>query len=135
MQAEPANHHLYNSDLQPFAQRLRNHGTKAEACLWKYVLRAGQMRGYEFRRQRPVLNYIADFLCFELKLVIETDGLSHLWDETAERDGRKEQALTEGGFTLLRFSDQEVLRDMANVRQQIEWWIEAWEEKQGVARK
>lgn len=135
MQAEPTNHHLYNPDLQPFAQRLRNRGTKAEACLWKYALRAGQMRGYEFRRQRPVLIYIADFLCFELKLVIEVDGFSHLWDETAERDGLKEQALTEAGFTLLRFSDQEMLRDMASVRQQIEWWIEVWQEKQNTAKK
>ncbi len=128
MKAENSNH-LYNKQLQPFSQQLRNRGTKAEACLWKYTLRAGQMKGYEFRRQRPILGFIADFLCFQLQLVIEVDGLSHLWDETAKRDERKEQALVEAGFTVLRFSDREVLRDMASVRQQIEWWIEAWEEK------
>ena len=69
MIAEEPNHD-YNKQLQPFAQQLRNRGTKAEACLWKYALRAGQMKGYAFRRQRPILKYIADFVCFELSLVI-----------------------------------------------------------------
>ena len=128
MKIETVNH-LYNKNLQPFSQQLRNRGTKAEACLWKYALRAGQMKGYEFRRQRPVLDFIADFLCFKLNLIIEVDGISHLWDETAKRDEHKEQVLLEAGFTLLRFSDQEILRDIASVRQQIEWWIEAWEGK------
>ena len=53
----------YNKNLQPHANRLRKEMTKAEACLWKYVLRAGEMKGFQFRRQRPVLNYIADFMC------------------------------------------------------------------------
>ena len=44
--------------------------TKAEACLWKYVLGSRQMKGYQFRRQRPVLNYIADFMCKELLLAV-----------------------------------------------------------------
>ena len=48
--------------------------TKAEACLWKYVLRASRMKGYGFRRQRPIMNYIADFMCKELMLVIEVDA-------------------------------------------------------------
>jgi very-short-patch-repair endonuclease len=60
MTEEFSNHH-YNKNLQPFANRLRKEMTKAEACLWKYVLRAGKMKGFQFRRQRPVLNYIADF--------------------------------------------------------------------------
>lgn len=64
----------YNKSLQPFANKLRKEMTKAEVCLWKYVLRAGQMNGYKFRRQRPVLNYIADFMCKELRLIIEVDG-------------------------------------------------------------
>jgi hypothetical protein len=44
-EASKANHYLYNIKLQPFANRLRHDGTKAEACIWKYVLKAGQMRG------------------------------------------------------------------------------------------
>jgi hypothetical protein len=55
----------YNKNLQPYANRLRKEMTKAEACLWKYVLRAGKMKGFQFSRQRPVLKYIADFMCKE----------------------------------------------------------------------
>jgi len=98
--------------------------TKAEACLWKYALRAGQMGGYEFRRQRPILDYIADFVCFDLKLVIEVDGITHLWDETTAKDRHKDEALAEAGFTVMRFTDKEVLRDRKAVVQRIEWWIE-----------
>jgi very-short-patch-repair endonuclease len=67
----------YNIRLQPFAIKLRKDKTKAEACLWKYVLRAGQMKGYQFRRQRPVVDFIADFMCKELRLIIEVDGITH----------------------------------------------------------
>ena len=123
---------LYNPNLKKFARNLRNYGTKSEACLWKYVLRAGLMKGYNFRRQRPILNFIADFLCYELKLVIELDGITHLWDETIEKDIKKDQALTAAGFTVLRFTDGEVLRNIRAVSQQIEWWIELWEEKNGI---
>lgn len=66
--------HLYNKNLQPFANRQRNEMTKAEACLWKYVLRASKLKGYGFRRQRPVLHYIADFMCKPLMLIIEVDA-------------------------------------------------------------
>lgn len=68
MIAEKNNHLLYNKSLQPFASENRKQMTKAEACLWKYALRAKQM-GYTFNRQRPVLNYVADFMCKELKLI------------------------------------------------------------------
>lgn len=71
---EGHNNHFYNRNLQPNANRLRKEMTKAEACLWKYVLRAGKMKGYGFRRQRPVLSYIADFMCKELMLIIEVDA-------------------------------------------------------------
>ena len=77
MEANKDNYHLYNTRLQPFANKLRKDMTKAEACLWKYALRARQMKGYQFRRQRPVINFIADFMCKELMLVIEVDGITH----------------------------------------------------------
>ena len=80
MTDEHSNHN-YNKNLQPYANRLRKEMTKAEACLWKYVLRAGTMKGFQFRRQRPVLNYIADFMCKELMLIIEVDGITHHFEE------------------------------------------------------
>ena len=129
MEADKTNQHHYNKSLQPFAQHLRNDMTKAEACLWKYVLRASQMKGYAFRRQRPVLYFIADFLCFELKLVIEVDGITHLWEETTVKDRRKDEALAEAGFTVMRFADEEILRDIKGVSQRIEWRIERREQE------
>jgi very-short-patch-repair endonuclease len=94
--------------------------TKAEACLWKYALRAGIMKGYTFNRQRPVGNYIADFVCKELKLVIEVDGCSHNLEETKKKDKLKESYLKEEEFRILRFDDNEVLKDIGNVIRVIE---------------
>lgn len=98
--------------------------TKAEACLWKYALRARQMKGYQFRRQRPVINYIADFMCKELMLVVEVDGLSHQFEEVIRKDARKQAALEAAGFTVLRFSDNQVLTNMKGVIEYLEDWIE-----------
>lgn len=114
----------YNKNLQPFAKRLRKDMTKAEASLWKYALRAGGIKGYQFRRERPVLNYIADFMCKELKLVIEVDGLTHQWEETFVKDEKKDFDLKNAGFTVLRFSDNEVLQNLSNVVRSIEMAIE-----------
>jgi very-short-patch-repair endonuclease len=87
----------YNRKLQPFANKLRKEMTKAEACLWKYVLKAGQLKGYQFRRQRPVLDYIADFMCMDLMLIIEVDGITHHWEETMAKDRKKEADLQVAG--------------------------------------
>lgn len=117
------NHH-YNKHLQPYASKLRKQMTKAEACLWKYVLKAGQMKGYQFRRQRPVLRYISDFMCPELKLIIEVDGITHHFEETIIKDEKKQKDLKEAGFSVLRFSDHEVLNHIHSVVRCIEDWIE-----------
>jgi len=93
--------------------------TKAEACLWKYSLKAGKLSDWQFRRQRPVLNYIADFMCKELLLVIEVDGFTHLWEETYIKDKKKEKDLEDVGFKVLWFHDEEVLRDIDNVNRAI----------------
>lgn len=128
MQVDETNNYAYNKKLQPFANRLRKEMTKAEACLWKYVLRARQMKGYQFRRQRPVLNYIADFMCKELKLVIEVDGSTHQWEETGVKDLKKEKDLIEVGFKMKRFTDEEVLRHIEGVRESIALFIQEIEQ-------
>ena len=124
MEANKDNYHLYNTRLQPFANKLRKEMTKAEACLWKYALRARQMKGYQFRRQRPVINFIADFMCKELMLVIEVDGITHHDEKVILKDERKQAALEAAGFTVLRFSDHEVLKEMSRVISYLEDWIE-----------
>jgi very-short-patch-repair endonuclease len=118
MEANKENFYAYNAKLQPFANKLRKSMTKAEACLWKYALRAGKCRGYGFRRQRPVLNFIADFMCKELMLVIEVDGITHTWEETIKKDKTKDEKLKAAGFRVLRFKDDDVLK-------RINWVIES----------
>ncbi len=98
--------------------------TKAEACLWKYALRAGKLSSWQFNRQRPVLDYIVDFMCKELLLVIEVDGITHIWEETQEKDRKKELALGDAGIKVLRFHDEEILNDISNVIRTIEYWSE-----------
>lgn len=124
MKADPSNNHGYNKNLQSNANKLRKEMTKAEACLWKYVLKAGLMKGYSFRRQRPVLRFIADFMCLDLKLIIEVEGITHHYDDVMEKDKQKQSALENAGFTVMRFSDNEVLNQIGNVRRRIEFWIE-----------
>jgi very-short-patch-repair endonuclease len=116
--------HYYNKNLQPYANRLRKEMTKAEACLWKYVLRGGKMKGFQFRRQRPVLRYIADFMCKELMLVVEVDGSIHQLEEVIKNDEIRQKALEDAGFTVLRFTNEEVLKDIVSVCGYIEEWIE-----------
>ncbi len=129
MQANKKNFHAYNPKLQPFANQLRKTMTKAEACLWKYALRAGMRKGYGFRRQRPVLNFIADFMCKELMLVIEVDGITHTWEETIAKDKIKDERLIAAGFQMLRFTDDDVLKSMNWVIEEIDAKIEMIEKE------
>jgi len=128
MKARKINHYLYNTNLQPFANALRKDMTKAEACLWKYALRAGMRKGYGFRRQRPVLNFIADFMCKELKLVIEVDGITHTWPEIIAKDKVKDEKVTAAGFHILRFTDDDILQNINWVIEEIDFTIERIEQ-------
>ncbi len=84
-------------------------------------------KGYGFRRQRPVLNFIADFMCKEFKLVIEVDGITHTWPETITKDKRKDEKLKAAGFYILRFDDDDVLQNMNWVIEEIDLTIETIE--------
>src|ERR1700722_4952006 len=119
MKANKENNLSYNKQLKENAYSLRNKMTKAEACLWKYALSRKQMHNCTFNRQRPVLNFIADFLCKEMKLIIEVDGYSHLLEEVIEKDKIRQKALEDAGFTVIRFTDNEVLTQIKRVRQVI----------------
>ncbi len=127
MKADKSNLYGYNKKLKGFARANRSAMTKAEACLWKYVLRARQMKGYQFRRQRPVLNYIADFMCKELMLIIEVDGITHHYPDTQKNDRIRQQKLEQSGFTLLRFDDEDILTTINSVTEEIENWIDKYE--------
>jgi len=118
------NQNHYNRHLQSYTKENKQNMTKAEACLWKYALSKRQMSGYAFRRQRPVLNYIVDFICLKLKLVIEVDGYTHQLRENEIKDAKRQREIEFMGFTVLRFKDEEVLNNMNQVRTAIQKQIE-----------
>ncbi|MEH6661951.1 MAG: DUF559 domain-containing protein [Parasphingorhabdus sp.] len=99
------------------AKSLRNAATPAERELWKYLSRR-QVRGRKFSRQMPVGPYYADFLCRELGLIIEIDGYSH---ETQQGyDAKRTSDLVEHGYKVIRFTNDDVLNNVAGVVGQIE---------------
>ena len=122
--ASKNNNYHYNKKLKEYADANKKTMTKAAACMWKYLLSKRQMRGCQFRRERPILNYIADFVCLELLLVIEVDGITHLNEDVEKRDAEKDKAFVEIGFTVLRFTNWEVLNRIEIVGEVIANWIE-----------
>ncbi len=78
-------------------------------------------------RQKPIDNYIVDFFCSKLKLVIEVDGISH--SDKSENDRIRQQKLESIGLTILRFYDWDVRKNVFAVVQTIENWIEKFEKK------
>ncbi|MHB8207007.1 endonuclease domain-containing protein [Mucilaginibacter sp.] len=75
----------YNPNLKELARKLRNDSTLGEVLLWNEI-KIKKLYGYDFQRQKPLLNYIADFYCYELGLVIEIDGMYHYNPEQDELD-------------------------------------------------
>jgi len=125
----------YNKNLKLLARQLRNESTKSEVILWSY-LKGKKMMGYDFHRQKPIDQYIADFFCNKLKLVIELDGFTHRFEEVAEKDERKEIKFSELGITVLRFRDEQVMDDIYNVLKIIENFILSFEEaRQGTSHQ
>jgi len=109
----------YNKKLRRNANQLRKSMTKAEASLWKYVLSKRNIKGHQFRRQRPINQFIVDFVCLPLKLIIEVDGITHTYAEVAENDTKRQQQLESLGYFVIRFTDEEVLTAIDRVYQNI----------------
>jgi very-short-patch-repair endonuclease len=116
-----------NTNLKPLSRELRTYGTKGEAVLWKMVLKARLMNGYQFNRQFIIEEYIVDFICRKLNLIIEIDGSSHL--SKSIEDQERHKRLEELGFKVLRFSEFEVLGALEDVHNQIFYAVMALEEK------
>lgn len=111
----------YNKNLKQRSRDLRNQSTLSEVLLWKH-LRARQMKGFQFNRQKPLGKFIADFYCKPLNLVIEIDGGSHEGKEQYDAD--RDTELQKLGLTVLHLTDQEVKQNMRGVLMRIEQWIE-----------
>ena len=66
----------YHPKLKALSRNLRKKSTLSEVLLWN-ILKGKKIKGYQFMRQKPIDNYIVDFFCSKLKLIIEIDGISH----------------------------------------------------------
>ncbi len=110
----------YNHKLKEFSRKLRNESTLSEVLLWN-ELKARKMKGYQFMRQKPIENYIVDFYCSKLNLVIEIDGDSHIGKEAA--DMARQTELETLGLKFLRFDDHDVKSKMKDILLSIENWI------------
>ena len=94
------------------ARGLRKSPTDAEAILWSQ-LRSRQMAGRKFRRQVPLLEYVADFASLDARLIIELDGGQHA--DQAEQDAKRTRDLEAAGFVVLRFWNTDVFTNLDGV--------------------
>jgi len=118
----------YNKNLKKYARENRVNGTIGEATIWKLVLKAKQT-GYQFNRQFPIDNYIVDFICRKLKLIIEIDGSSHSFNEVAIKDAEKQAFLESKGYHVLRFTEHEVVKNLNRVTDTVLYTVELLSEK------
>jgi very-short-patch-repair endonuclease len=102
-------------EKQERARELRRDMTPAEKILWQ-ELRANKL-GVHFRRQQIIAGFIVDFYCHKAALVIEVDGDIH--DLQQDEDAKREKVLNEMGLRIIRFRNEEVLRNLAPVIEKI----------------
>ncbi len=111
--------------IKQAAQKLRNNSTPAEVKIWNYI--KNEKLWVKFLRQKPVYVYtednwldrfvIADFYCFEKKLILEIDGNIHDLEEVYELDKHKEKLLENLWYKVIRIKNEEVLSN-------IDWVLE-----------
>lgn len=94
------------------ARELRQKSTDAERLLWKH-LRAKRLDGLKFRRQEPIGDYIVDFVSFDKRVVVELDGSQHVVRKA--EDDQRTRWLSDQGFKVLRFWNNEVLKSIEGV--------------------
>ena len=100
------------------ARDLRHRQTTAEDVLWQ-ALRGRRLGNLKFRRQHPVAgtSFVADFLCYDARLVIEIDGSVHTTQQ--QEDIWRQQAIEDAGYKVLRFTNEQVLENLPSVLAEI----------------
>ena len=111
-------HHNYNPNLKEYARELRSQTvSKAEKRIWKSILAGKKLNGERVLRQRPIDRFIVDFFIPELKLIIEIDGNSHY--RKPEYDFYRQERLIKLGYTIIRFTEGQVINQLDLVHQQL----------------
>ena len=115
-------HYGAPKEIFQIAERLRRNMTITERMVWEKV--SNKQLGVRIRRQHPIWKFIADFYCHEVKLVIEIDGGIHLRSENKEYDISRDIILKEFQIEILRFTNDEVMKDTSLVIEKIKSTIE-----------
>jgi very-short-patch-repair endonuclease len=117
----------YNKNLKFYARELRTQSvSRAEKYIWKSLLSRCKT-GVNFKRQRPIQFFIVDFFSQEVGLIIEIDGNSHVL--RGGKDKWRQDELLKLGYTILRFSEGEVIQNIDNVEEQIRYTIYCLKER------
>lgn len=106
------------SEMKEYRRELRNEATSAEKLLWD-ELKGKKLKGYKFRRQHSVGNYILDFYCPAHMLAIELDGLHHLEEEEMIYDDARTRYLNELSIKVIRFKNPDVENNINWVLEEI----------------
>ncbi|RZK61626.1 MAG: DUF559 domain-containing protein, partial [Pedobacter sp.] len=98
-----------------------------EIVMWECL--RNRKLGVKFRRQHPILNYIADFYCHEILLIIEIDGEIHNSEEHKEYDANRDLTFKENNIITLRFSNEDVKHRLKEVLDNIKTYIKNYKSK------
>ncbi len=111
--ADTMDYHL----IKPFALENRRDQTFAEKMLWKEISK--NRYGFKFRKQHVIGIFIADFVCLKYRLVIEVDGGYHCESDQQVSDALRTQALSDAGFKVMRFTNEQVEANPKTIAEQI----------------
>ena len=118
--------------MREHRKELRKNQTPQEKILWWYL--KDKRTGHKFRRQHSVGGYILDFYCAENKLIVEIDGRIHNTPEAREYDQIRDKFFTDLGYKILRFSNDEISKDINSVIEKIKSWQDSYG-KSGTRKK
>lgn len=107
-----------NPEVQQAARRLRSDETPAEKTLWS-ELRRNRLDGLHFRRQHALGRFVLDFYCASKKLAVELDGEVHDDPDQVMRDQMRSVALEALSVRVIRFRNEEVLKNLPSVLERI----------------
>jgi very-short-patch-repair endonuclease len=109
----------YNPQLKRLANKLRKNMTPGEVILWN-IVKDNKFLGFDFDRQRCIDNYIVDFYCKDLMLVVEIDGVYHTYEEAFLKDEIRQAKLESLGVKFIRFTEAAMKNDVENVIRALE---------------
>jgi very-short-patch-repair endonuclease len=109
--------------VQILTYGLKKKMSEAEANLWNNLLKDGKMLGYSFDRRIEVLDHNAAFLCLDLRLIVEIDSNPAPEKDEQRKTAEREFLFRLGGYTVLRFTEAEILTNIEKVRSMIKEWI------------